>query len=150
MPESSRDGMGTGTITSRPAPCPRPAPELDSLRPRAVRPQRAEASLRSMAAWLGACPPPEPWAASLSSPGTCTRWCGVNRRRAWCGISGDHAWNGTYIHGKVCKAPFEEGGARMEQSMMKRTNWTKIAQIDVNFVRNSYEFHRNFCIHTLV
>ena len=82
MPKSSRDGMGT--ITSRPAACPRPAPELASLRPPAVRPRRTEASLRSLAASLGARPPPVLRAASLSSSGTCTRWCGVNRRRAWC------------------------------------------------------------------
>ena len=113
VPESSRDGMGT--ITSRPVPYPRPPPEVASLRPPQVRPERADASLRSLEASLGARPPAVPWAASLSSPCTCTRWCGVHRRRAWCRISGDHTWNGTYRHGKMCKAPIEEGETRMEQ-----------------------------------
>ena len=94
MPKSSRDGMGE--IASRPAPYPRPAPELASLRPPAVRPERAEASLRSLGASLGARPPPEPRARSLSSTGTCTRRCVVNRLRACCRTSGDHAWKGTF------------------------------------------------------
>ena len=42
MPKSSRDGMGT--TTSRLAACPHPAPDLASLRPRAVRPERPEPS----------------------------------------------------------------------------------------------------------
>ena len=58
VPKSSRDGMGM--ITSRLAPCPRPAPELASLRPPAAHPGRAHASLRSLGASLRARPAPEP------------------------------------------------------------------------------------------
>ena len=122
MPKSSPDGMHM--ITFRLASCPRSAPELASLWPPAVRPEHAGASLRSLSGLLGARPPGplERWARSFSSPGTCTRFCGVNPRRAWCRSFGDHAWNGTYKQGKVCKAPLEEGGARMQQwSLEKNT-----------------------------
>ena len=55
MPKSSREGMGMTTSRAGPPPCPRPAPELASLRPE--RPERWEASLRSLPASLGARPP---------------------------------------------------------------------------------------------
>ena len=106
------------------------------------------------------------WARSLSSHGTCTRWCSVNRRRAWCHISGDHTWNGTHRQGKVCNAPIEEGGARIQQcndetneldeilttSWEIRTNFVRISQKLLysptcqaySFVRISYHFHVNF------
>ena len=152
VPKSSRDGMGT--ITSRPAACPRPAPEVASLGPPVVRSERTEASLGSPPASLGARSSPVPRAASVSASGTCTRWCGVNRQRAWCRGSGDDVWNGTYKQGEVCKAPLEEGGARMEQCN-DETN--KLDEIHTNsretrtkFVPISYEFHGNLCIHTHV
>ena len=86
VPESWRDSMGT--TTSRTA-C--PAPELASLSPPAVHPERREASVRSLPAPLGARPRPVPRADSLSCSGACTRDRGANRCRVWCRTSGDQA-----------------------------------------------------------
>ena len=146
MPKSSRDGMGT--TTSRMA-C--PAPELASLWHPAVRPERREPSLRSLPASLGARPPPVPRAGSLACSGAYTRGRGVNGLRLWCRMSGDHAWNETYRQGEVCKAPMENGGAKMEQCNNKTNNLDEIHrksyEIGTNFVPIS-QFHVSFCIHT--
>ena len=80
---------GHGDEHLPPGPLPTPAAELASLRSPTVRPDRAEASVRSLAVLLGAHPPLKPWARSLSLPGTCMPRCGVNRRRAWCRTSGE-------------------------------------------------------------
>ena len=93
--------------------------------------------MRFLGAWLGPGPALEPRAHSLSSTGTCTRSCGVNRLRACSRTSGDHAWKGTCRQGKLCEAPVEEAGVWMQRPLAKRTNWTKFAKIRVKFVRNS-------------
>ena len=119
------DGMGM--TTSRLA-C--PAPDLASLWPPAVRPERREPSLRSLPASPGARPPPVPRAGYLSCSGGCTRGRGVNPRQLWCRMSGDPAWNGTYRQGEVCKLPMENGGAKMEECNNK-TN--KLDKFRANF-----------------
>ena len=74
---------------------------------------------------------------SLCCSGSCTRGRGLNRRRLWCRMSGNHARNGTYKQGEGCKAPMENGGAKMEQCNNKTNELDEIH-------RNSHEIWTNF------
>ena len=88
-------------------------------------------------------------AASLSSSGTCTRWCGVNRGRVR-GAGRPATRRGTRPtdREKCARRHWRKREQGWNNATMKRTNWTKFTQIHVKFLQTSYKFHRTFCIHT--